>query len=271
MFVGIIGFGIVGKAVSNTFSKKFDIIKYDKFLKLDNFKELNQCAFVFINVPTPFDCSKNITDDTAVVESLKRLESISFSGCVIIKSTLPPGKCDEYELKYDLKFCFNPEFLRESTTPNEDFKNQKEIVIGSYNFEIFEKVKYMYKLVCLENANYYNTTPIEAEMIKYSQNTMLASRVAIANLIFDACSERQIDYNMIRSIAFDKFEIIGPYMTQVPGPDGERGFGGKCLPKDIRGFSTITKSSLLEEIISYNDSLRKDLDKVLNNFQRDST
>ena len=50
-------------------------------------------------------------------------------------------------------------------------------------------------------------------------------------------------------------------MVQVPGPDGSRGFGGKCLPKDIRAFSTVYDSELLDSIISYNDSLRNDLDK----------
>ena len=55
-------------------------------------------------------------------------------------------------------------------------------------------------------------------------------------------------------------------MVQVPGPDGERGFGGKCLPKDIRAFSTVHTSKLLDEIISYNDTLRNDLDKFLSNF-----
>jgi len=57
-------------------------------------------------------------------------------------------------------------------------------------------------------------------------------------------------------------------MTTVPGVDGERGFGGKCLPKDIRGFSTIHKSKLIDEIIAYNDHLRNDLHKFLMNYNK---
>ena len=79
-------------------------------------------------------------------------------------------------------------------------------------------------------------------------------------MIYDACKEHNISYDLVKNIAFDRFDILGPHMTQVPGPDGSRGFGGKCLPKDIRGFSTIHKSDLLDQIIRYNNSIRKDDD-----------
>ena len=60
-------------------------------------------------------------------------------------------------------------------------------MIGTDNSEIFESVKKMYQSVLLPHASYYHTTTTEAEMIKYAQNTMLASRVALANMVFDAC------------------------------------------------------------------------------------
>ena len=268
MKIGIIGYGVVGKAAAHTLSKKYKIVKFDKYAEYDKFEDFEQCDFVFISVPTPFDCDKNKVDESAITESLDKLEKIDFVNIVIIKSTVPPGACMRYSEKYNLIIVFNPEFLRESTTPNEDFENQDIIVIGTDNSETFESVKKMYQAVSVPHARYYHTTTTEAEMIKCAQNTMLASRVALANMIYDACQDHGIEYDKIRQIAFDNFEILGPYMVQVPGPDGKRGFGGKCLPKDVRGFSTIHDSELLRKIIKYNDSLRDDLDKFLMNFKK---
>jgi len=266
MRIGIIGFGVVGKAAANTFEKAYKVIKYDKYFELDKFDNLISCDFVFIMVPTPFDCNIGKVDDSAVIESLQKLQTIGYNKIVIIKSTIPPGSCLEYSKNFKLNIVFNPEFLRESTTPNEDFENQDTIVIGTESKAIFESVKKMYQKVAVNNAKYYHTLVTDAEMIKSAQNTMLASRVALANMIYNACKENNVDYDKVKEIAFDRFEIIGPHMTQVPGPDGKFGFGGKCLPKDIRAFSTIHSSELLETIISFNDSLRDDLDKFLKNY-----
>lgn len=268
MKIGIIGYGVVGKAVAKTLSKEYDLVIYDKFGHYDNFEDLNQCEFLFVVVPTPYDYEKNKIDDSAVKESLEKLEDLDYDGIVIIKSTLPPGFCDGYSSKFSLEIVFNPEFLRESTTPNEDFENQDTIVVGTDTAEIFESVKGMYQQVLTHHANYYCTSIIEAEMIKCAQNTMLASRVALANMIYDACQNHGIEYDKIREIAFDNFEILGPHMVQVPGPDGKRGFGGKCLPKDVRGFSTIHDSELVRKIIEYNDNLRDDLDEFLMNYEK---
>ena len=158
-------------------------------------------------------------------------------------------------------------FLRESTTPNKDFENQEIVVIGTDKLDIFNSVKNMYEAVISPEAKYHHTSTNDAEMIKCAQNTMLASRVALANMIYDACMSKDIEYDLIRRIAFDSFEILGPHMVQVPGPDTKRGFGGKCLLKDIRGFSTVHSSALLDAIISYNDTVRDDIDKHLVNYK----
>ena len=265
--IGIMGYGIVGKAIANSFQSSTSIVKYDKYISLDDSKELLNCDFVFISVPTPFDVPKNKIDDSSIIECLSILQNMNYNGVVIIKSTLPPGYTNRFISEYNLHIVYNPEFLRESTTPNADFQNQHTVVIGTDDISLYNSTKKLFETILDMGTVYYKTSIIEAEMIKCSQNTMLASRVILANMIFDACEENGVDYTKIREIAFDRFDILGPSMVQVPGPDGKRGFGGKCLPKDIRAFSTIHKSDLLDSIIKYNDSLRDDLDNFLVNFK----
>jgi len=268
MKIGITGCGVVGRAVAGTLAEWYTLVRYDKFARHDHFDELASCEIVFITVPTPFDSSAEAVDDSAVTESLERLKSLNFQGVALVKSTLPPGSCEGYAEQSNLRIAYNPEFLRESTTPNEDFKNQECIVVGTPDNDVFMTIKQMYERVAVPQARYYHLSFREAEMVKYAQNTMLASRVVLANMIYDACEAQDINYDTVREIAFDSFDILGPHMVQVPGPDGKRGFGGKCLPKDVRGFSTIHDSELLRKIIEYNDSLRDDLNKFLMNFKK---
>ncbi len=254
-----------------------------KDLKISsNISDLEKCGLIFVTVGTPQ--KRNGEIDLTMVKNVinkigKLLSKTRHKPIIIIKSTVIPGTTQSVILPIlqqisgkktgkDFGLVTNPEFLRESATPNEDFENQDTIVIGTDNSEIFSSVKKMYQAVSVPHARYYHTATTEAEMIKCAQNTMLASRVALANMIYDACQNHGIEYDKIRQIAFDNFEILGPHMVQVPGPDGKRGFGGKCLPKDVRGFSTIHDSELLRKIIEYNDSLRDDLDKSLMNFKK---
>ena len=59
MKIGIIGYGVVGKAADYTLRDEYEIIKYDKYLELNKFDELIHCKFIFVVVPTPFDCLSN--------------------------------------------------------------------------------------------------------------------------------------------------------------------------------------------------------------------
>ena len=58
MSIGIIGYGVVGKAISFTLEKHYTVFKYDKYEQHDDFSDILKCDFIFISVPTPFDCEK---------------------------------------------------------------------------------------------------------------------------------------------------------------------------------------------------------------------
>ena len=69
-------------------------------------------------------------------------------------------------------------------------------------------------------------------MVKYFTNCFLATKVTFANQMYDICDDAGIDYDKVCEYAlYDK--RIGTSHFAVPGPDGDRGFGGHCFPKDL--------------------------------------
>ena len=72
-------------------------------------------------------------------------------------------------------------------------------------------------------------------MIKYVTNCFLATKVSFFNEIFDFCMKKNVNWDtLIEGITLDK--RIGESHCQVPGPDGNKGFGGTCFPKDINSL-----------------------------------
>ena len=98
-------------------------------------------------------------------------------------------------------------------------------------------------------------------MIKYTANTFLATKVAFFNQIYELCQLNGADYNVVRQILTHD-PRIGNSHTVVPGPDGERGFGGHCFPKDTKAFRKYAYGlnkpvTILDQAIDYNETVRK--------------
>ena len=76
------------------------------------------------------------------------------------------------------------------------------------------------------------TTTEEAELVKYVRNCFFATKVSFFNEIEEFCRQKDINYRKVRELSC-RDERIGSSHTAVPGPDGKRGFGGTCFPKDM--------------------------------------
>jgi UDPglucose 6-dehydrogenase len=69
-------------------------------------------------------------------------------------------------------------------------------------------------------------------LIKYFKNSFLAAKVSLMNEFRITCNSLGADwYSVVRGMLYD--HRIGESHTQVPGPDGKFGWGGKCFPKDV--------------------------------------
>jgi len=263
--IGIIGQGFVGNAVKEgmkSFFKieTFDIIK-EKSTAISVDELFKKSDVIFVCLPTPM--KKSGECDISIIEPVVSNINSLGSKTVILKSTIPPGTCDYLQNKCEnLKIIFNPEFLTEAAAV-QDFINQNRIVLGGKDDNALNDVEEMFKKA-FPKANIIKTTTKIAESVKYVTNCFLSLKVSFANQLYDLCNTCGINYNEVVEIS--KLDNrLGNSHWKVPGPDGDRGYGGHCFPKDMQAFLKFAKNnnidmSLIEEAIKYNDTIRKDRD-----------
>ena len=239
--IGVIGFGFVGNAITYGFSHYTDsLLIYDKcYPETNSLAEVVEGSdYIFLCLPTPMndEGKQNLSIMDTMVEqivSLARQRKI-----IIIKSTVLPGTARSYAEKYpEVTFISSPEFLTEKSA-RLDFINQSRIIIGSENgeaadFGALETFK-LYRLR-FKHTPIFFTTYEGAELIKYVANTFFAMKLSYLNEVYDICISLGIEYELLRDM-FLSDGRIGNSHSDVPGYDGYRGYGGKCFPKDVKGF-----------------------------------
>lgn len=241
--IGIIGYGMVGKAVVNGFSNCTRLISDPQYndLTVEYMCEKNPDA-IFVCVPTP-------TDDTnyAVLKDvLTRIKNSSYQGLVVVKSTVLPGHLDGFDVLY------NPEFLSRATS-NEDFINPPFVLIGGNRAD--ELVE-LYKNKSQVNMSKVFTTDVKtASLAKYVMNSFYATKVTFMNGMYDVANELGVDWNSVTSILKEQ-PWMGTHHFDVPGPDGQRGFGGPCLPKDTEALAKAFDLPILDKVLELNIQYR---------------
>jgi len=97
---------------------------------------------------------------------------------------------------------------------------------------------------------FYVMSPAEAEIVKVSINTFYAMKVTYANTVYDLCSTHGADYEQVRR-AMESDRFIAPNHLDVKHK-GYRGYGGKCLPKDVNIFLRVADSPLIMTVQTEN-------------------
>ena len=245
MNVGVVGQGFVGTAVYEGLKKHHKLLCYDKDDKV-NVKRLGVAnlellaeysEIIFVCVPTPME--EDGTCYTGYVEEVvKELDEWANNKIVVIKSTIPPGTTSRLNYKYkNNTIVFSPEFLTEANSI-EDFKNQTRIILGG-DRKGTNKLRVMFSKA-FPTAHIIKTDSTYAEMIKYLTNNFLTVKVSFANEMYKLCESLQIDYDKVVEYA-TLDERLGKSHWNVPGPDGDFGYGGHCFPKDIAAMISLTE------------------------------
>lgn len=282
MKIGIVGCGIVGSSTIEILKGHHELYPYDKYkqgdvrgVKLIDDLEIvvSNAEVIFISVPTPMKISGEIdlsaiNDTVAEISDLHLMGSPDKTKVICIRSTAVSGTTDALEAKFghkNLKFAFQPEFLTEANYI-EDAKHPDRIVIGANDNETALGVQQVYEEAGFteDKVPYLITDLKTAEFIKYSSNAFLATKCSFANELYNICKHLKIDYETIKKALFLDSRIGKSHMD-VPGPDLDFGWGGKCLAKDINALIYLAREHgynprLLEEVWETNLKVRKNRD-----------
>ena len=194
---------------------------------------ISRSDVIFICVGTP--PKKNGQSNLNFVDQATKEISKEIKGYTVVvsKSTVPVGTSRRIEkiLKkrkparmFDV--VSNPEFLREGSAL-EDFMRPDKIVIGCRTFKAEKILKKIYKPL---NRPYVITNNETAEIIKYANNSFLATKITFINEIADLCENIGAKVETVaKALGLDG--RIGPKFLH-PGP----GYGGSCFPKDVKSL-----------------------------------
>ena len=202
-------------------------------------------------------------DLTQVYNVAKKLSKlINKYKIIVTKSTVPVTTGDKIQTilsknnrtnKYSV--VSNPEFLREGEAIR-DFIYPDRIVIGSNDMKANRIMNNLYAPLISKGAQYLHTSRRAAELIKYSSNAFLATKITFINEMANLCEKIGINIEDISiGMGLDK-RIGGRFLRAGPG------YGGSCFPKDTKAIISTANSfktnlSLVKSVVKSNDNRSK--------------
>lgn len=211
------------------------------------------CEFCFLALPTPSNSDESC-DISYVLQAAKQLSRVMTDHLVVInKSTVPVGTAEKVrqiisettDLPFDV--VSNPEFLSEGSAIK-NYMNPDRILIGVDSPRAEELMKELYAT----HLDWIQVMDIpSAELAKYAANGMLALRISYMNDLAGLCEKLGANIESIKLAIGADARIGHRYLN--PGI----GFGGSCLPKDVKALRTTAKlnnhpSALFDSILEIN-------------------
>lgn len=234
---------------------------------IDDAIERADAIFIAVGTPMRADGYADLSAFNSVFSKI--IPHLDTYKLICIKSTVPIGvgnslqkKLQELEIDprcYDI--VSNPEFLREGSAIN-DFMHPDRIIIGTTSENARICMKELYAPLINANVPSFFTTLTSSEMIKYSSNAFLATKLSFINEIANLCDCTGADiFDVAYGMGLDK--RIGLAFLK-PGP----GWGGSCFPKDSMALCTVANKSgnplhLVETALAVNEKQkRKPVEKL---------
>jgi UDPglucose 6-dehydrogenase len=219
----------------------------------NNFSMIKNCDYVFVTVGTPQKSNGSIDLSMikkAVASIGEILQQSKNKPIILIKSTVIPGTIQNVILRIlenkshkkagkDFGLISNPEFLQESSAIK-DTIYPHVVVLGGYKTKFMKKTEEFFSKL-------HPKTPIiitnhqTAEMIKYANNSFLATKISFINQLSTICQNipgANVD-DISTTIGLDP-RIGKKFLNAGPG------YGGSCLPKDMKALINFAKQSKVD-------------------------
>jgi len=178
---------------------------------------------------------------------------------LVTKSTVPPGTTETLVRESVLEaadlseaahvsFAMNPEFLAEGSALA-DARDPDKIVLGVRDEQAEQRLRAVYADL---EAPVRVVDPATAELIKYANNALLATKVSLANELANLCNEIGADWNDVaEAVGLDE-RVSGSFLRAGAG------FGGSCFPKDVSAIRSVAEakgvpSLVLEAVLERNE------------------
>ena len=210
-------------------------IKAKRLTFTNKVEDLSDADVHFICVGPPQVKNGNAADLTYVNSALESIaKHVKPGGLVVGKSTVPVGTATKLrnrllELNPKADLAWNPEFLREGFAV-EDTLRPNRLVIGVVTDSAENILKEVYAVNLKENTPWVRADLPTAELVKVAANSFLATKISFINAMAEVCEAAGGDVTVLaKAIGYDP--RIGSRFLQAG-----IGFGGGCLPKDIRAF-----------------------------------
>lgn len=222
------GYGYVGRATELVLkANNIEVCLNDPALGLST-NQWETASYHFICVPTP-SSGDGTHDISALNDVIMHAKLCGFKGTTIVRSTIGPLEFDRLEIDPITTLVW-PEFLRKSSW-DKDALTPLLSIIGGENYRNFLADMPNLKATIVGDAR-------TACMAKLAINSYLAVRTVITHDIRSACDQLGVNWQGVKQ-ALDSDPRLGSGYWEQPGPDGQFGFGGGCLPKDTLGMSTL--------------------------------
>jgi UDPglucose 6-dehydrogenase len=196
---------------------------------------VDNSLIIFLAVGTP-PSPDGSADISAILAAAREVaKNLKEYRIIVTKSTVPVGTHKKVtdviksKTKTGFDYISNPEFLKEGAAV-EDFMSPDRIIIGTDNPAVREIMKQLYSPFMRRGNRVLFMDPASAEMTKYAANAMLATRISFMNEISELCEKVGADVELVRQGIGSDSRIGRSFL--FPGV----GFGGSCLPKDVRAL-----------------------------------